>query len=73
MKKTQTKHYLVKVRWDEAPREIPRKLHVVVNIPVGTEESDIEESLSEALSDSYGFCHKGFTYDEVPGFILTIE
>lgn len=33
------------------------------------DEDDKEEAVSDFLSDTYGFCHKGFTYEEINGLI----
>jgi len=33
------------------------------------DEFDKEEAISDFLSDKYGFCHYGFTYEETNGKI----
>lgn len=33
------------------------------------DDYDKEEAVSDFLSDKYGFCHKGFLYEEVNGMV----
>ena len=50
------------VKWDidggtfEPPRDIVRYM----TVPEGMTEEELEDDISDWLSDQYGWCHKGF-------------
>lgn len=58
------------VDWD-APKDIkttlPQKFTFIVELDDGTsdEQSDIEDTVSDMLSDETGYCHYGFTYETI--------
>jgi hypothetical protein len=41
--------------------DLPQTLHI--DVPIDTENEDIEEYVSDQISEITGFCHKGFTMD----------
>lgn len=51
------------IEWDTDDQilDLPRKLKVEINNDI----DDIEESLSDQLTNITGFCHKGFDYKEI--------
>ena len=56
------------IKWDtddESPMELGLPTEVEVELPdrFPNYNEDIEEFVSDYLSDTYGFCHCGFTMD----------
>lgn len=50
------------IKWDAGPEEIlTLPVGIVTYLPAPDDE-DLNEYLSDWLSDTYGFCHKGFEY-----------
>ena len=50
------------VQWDtDGEAELESDFNAFVPAPE-SEDTDIDEYLSDWLSDTYGFCHKGFNY-----------
>ena len=51
--------------WDTDGQEcdIPSECLIDVMVNCYTTEEEIEESISNAITDMVSFCHKGFTYE----------
>lgn len=49
------------IDYDENGVYLPTSVIIEVDEPV--DEFDAEQMVSDALSDTYGFCHHGFTYE----------
>ena len=48
---------------DEQESDLPTECLIDVMVNSNTTEEDIEESISEAITDMVSFCHKGFKYE----------
>ena len=50
--------------------KLPKEIHVAYNGDWNDlNEFEKEELLSDWLSDTYGFCHNGFAYQEHDGYV----
>jgi len=61
------KNYIItNIEWDtdELEIDLPTDFFISVDIKEGATELEIEEKISESISDEYGFCHFGFNYKE---------
>ena len=65
-------HVLIKPEWDDEGmglEECALPATVVVldvpDVPEGIQPQEIEDELSELLSDAFGFCHYGFTWERL--------
>jgi hypothetical protein len=59
-------HLLVDVEWDDEGQGLeecclPTNV-VVLDVPDDVDPREMEDTVSELLSDAFGFCHKGFSY-----------
>lgn len=54
---------------DELPTELTVNPYDIDSEWYDLEEQEQEEAVSDYLSDTYGFCHYGFTYEETDGQI----
>lgn len=54
------------IKWDtdELEIDLPTDFLISVDIKEGATELEIEEKISDSVSDEYGFCHFGFNYEE---------
>ena len=54
------------IHWytDELDDELPNDFLINVNVKEGATELEIEEKISESVSDEYGYLHFGFDYME---------
>lgn len=53
------------IKWDtdgEDPRKLGLPKSVSTEVENGTDEK-VEDEISEWLSNTYGYCHKGFTFE----------
>ena len=57
---------ITNIEWDtdELDDELPNDFLINVNVKEGATELEIEERISELVSDEYGFLHFGFDYRE---------
>lgn len=58
------KYHIFNIEWDtdgDDDAELPDSLDVFVP----TDADDVEDYISNWLSNTYGFCHNGFNYEEV--------
>jgi hypothetical protein len=55
------------IHWDTDGEdiEIPKELTIQISEDEELEEDEIEEYISDKISDETGFCHLGFNYKEV--------
>jgi hypothetical protein len=56
------------VKWDGAGNRLPKKFVSDVEIPSDIDcnnEDELIDFLSDWLSDEFGFCHLGFTYEMI--------
>lgn len=54
------KYKCTNIRWDTDGETLDLPTEVIVEIDTNTD--DVEEAISDALSDQIGFCHFGFDY-----------
>lgn len=68
------KHYVIHtIQWDtdqEDASALPRAM--IVSAPASLAGDELEEALSEMLSEQTGFCHGGFRYDPVSPDVIRI-
>lgn len=57
-----TRKFKFVVDWDDAPNDVPRTFEATIDVP---DDVELVDWLSDWLSDKFGFCHNGFTYEEV--------
>ncbi len=61
------KYLITDIWWDVDEDEefdsLPQR--ITVKVSKDKDIDDIEEYLSEMITDKYGFCHNGFAYDEI--------
>lgn len=53
------------INWDTDGEDVDLPKTMVVEVDtdiVGKDEEDIEEYISDYITDETGFCHKGFNY-----------
>lgn len=61
------------IKWDtdgEKVKGLPKEAVLDVGVITSNEtpsKEEIEDATSDALSDTYGFCHLGFEYEVVEG------
>ena len=57
---------ITNIHWytDELDDELPNDFLINVNVKEGATELEIEEKISESVSDEYGYLHFGFDYKE---------
>ena len=48
---------------DEQESDLPTECLIDVMVNSNTTEEDIEESISNAITDMVSYCHKGFKYE----------
>ena len=48
---------------DEQESDLPTECLIDVMVNSNTTEEDIEESISNAITDMRSYCHKGFRYE----------
>ncbi len=68
MKNNSIRVFLVTdIHWDTDGEEVdlPEEMTVNVSEDEELEEDEIEEYISDKISDETGFCHFGFNYKEV--------
>lgn len=56
------------INWDvddiEELEGLPKVINVVIEDNNNMDDDDIEEYLSDYITDEYSFCHDGFNYEE---------
>ena len=67
------KYHTLDIRWKRIASDLPTFIYVATTY-VDKEWDKLspelkEEAVSDHLSDTYGFCHKGFSYRETDGVI----
>lgn len=55
------------IEWDVDDEEDLEDLPSVVNIPDGelNPDNELDEAIGDWLSSTYGYCHKGFNYEQM--------
>lgn len=55
------------IKWDTDGEEVdlPDEEQIDLDISNESDWDEIEEEISNYLSDTYGFCHDGFNYDVI--------
>lgn len=55
------------IKWDTDGEEVDLPDEEQINLDISNESDwdEIEEEIGNYLSDTYGFCHCGFTYDVI--------
>ena len=59
-----TNIHISNIKWDTDEEGLPTS--VILNVEdwaSGTDEAQIEDWISDYLSDEYGFCHQGFDFE----------
>ena len=64
-----TKYIVTNILWDtdgdkETLTNLPAELSIDSDALGISDEDEIEETISDYLSDSYGFCHYGFNFEK---------
>lgn len=62
---TRITYKVSEIIWDTDGQEcdLPTECLIDVMVNSNTTEGDIEESISNAITDMVSFCHKGFKYE----------
>lgn len=57
---------ITNIKWDtdELEIDLPTDFSMSVDVEKDTTELEIEERISDSISNVYGFCHFGFNYEE---------
>ena len=55
------------IKWDTDGEEVDLPDEEQINLDISNESDwdEIEEEIGNYLSDTYGFCHDGFTYNVI--------
>lgn len=67
-----TKFIVTNIQWDtdgdeKILKDLPTELSIdadTLNISNENDSEKVEETISDYLSDSYGFCHYGFNFEK---------
>ena len=64
-----TKYMVTNIQWDtdgdkENLMDLPAELSIDTDTLSISDEDEIEETISDYLSDTYGFCHYGFDFEK---------
>ena len=64
-----TKYIVTNILWDtvgdkETLTNLPAELSIDTDTLSISDEDEIEETISDYLSDTYGFCHYGFDFEK---------
>jgi len=55
------------IKWDtDEPEELeslPTQMTVTVQVDSASDDEEIDEAISDAITNETGFCHKGFSLD----------
>lgn len=50
---------------DQTVEELGLPDEITVELDDGLDDEEVEETLSDAITDGYGFCHNGFKYEKI--------
>lgn len=59
-----TKYRCFNIVWDTDGRRVRLPKEVVVEVEADLEDGELEDALSDAISDKTGWCHKGFDFEK---------
>ena len=67
-----TKYMVTNILWDtdgdkKILKNLPKELSidsVILSISDENDREEVEEAISDYLSDTYGFCHYGFNFEK---------
>ena len=64
-----TKYMVTNIQWDtdgdkENLMDLPAELSIDADTLSISDKDEIEETISDYLSDTYGFCHYGFDFEK---------
>ena len=64
-----TKYMVTNIQWDtdgdkENLMDLPAELSIDADTLSISDKDEIEETISDYLSDTYGFCHYGFNFEK---------
>ena len=64
-----TKYMVTNIQWDtdgdkENLMDLPAELSIDADTLSISDKDEIEETISDYLSDIYGFCHFGFNFEK---------
>ena len=64
-----TKYMVTTIQWDtdgdkEVLKDLPKELSIDTDTLSISDKDEIEETISDYLSDIYGFCHFGFNFEK---------
>ena len=60
------KYKVTNIKYDtKDTSDLPKEIYVNIDDSEELEDYDIDEIISDAISDTTGFCHKGFSFEEI--------
>lgn len=67
-----TKYMVTNILWDtdgdkKILKKLPKELSIdsdILSISDENDREEVEEAISDYLSDTYGFCHYGFNFEK---------
>lgn len=59
------KYSVNNISYDTDGRKVKLPTELIIEIPDDIEEDDIEEYLSDEISNITGYCHFGFSYNKI--------
>ena len=60
------KYKVTNIKYDtKDTSDLPKEIYVNIDDSEYLEDYDIDEIISDVISDTTGFCHKGFSFEEI--------
>ena len=54
------------IQYDTDGEDVDLPKTLTIEVPKGLNEEEIDEYVSDKISENTGFCHKGFDMEEIP-------